>query len=32
MDKNNIYKTAYEVINENYFEWGEKTKMILQCL
>lgn len=33
MDKNNIYKTTYEVINENYFEWGEqKTKMILQCL
>ena len=26
MDKNNIYKATYEVINENYFEWGAENE------
>lgn len=26
MDENNVYRIAYEVINENYFEWGAENK------
>lgn len=26
MNKNNIYKVAYELIKENYLEWGEENR------